>query len=60
MSALLWVLTWAHLAAALGEGDLTDASLPGFATLKKQPVFHSPGENILETSGSKTLKIVSS
>lgn len=29
------MLTWPHLAAALGEGDPTDASLPGSATLKK-------------------------
>lgn len=42
MSALLWVLTWALLAAALEEGDPTDASLPGFAALRKHPVFSQP------------------
>lgn len=42
MSALLWVLTWALLAVALGEGVPADASLPGFATLKKHPVFSQP------------------
>lgn len=47
MSTLVWVLTWAHLPAALGEGDPTDASVPGFTTLKKHPVFSQPWGNCL-------------
>lgn len=56
LSALLWVLTWALLAAALGEGDPIDASLPGFASLKKHLVFSQPWEKHLRDF--KILRIV--
>jgi len=43
MSALTWVLTWAHLAAALREGDPRDVPLPHPCPLFMLPHRKIPG-----------------